>query len=222
MTGFIFPLAAPATPSLKTYNWRPRIAASVSESPFTYDAQAQLYPGEGWGADVALPPMERPAAEPWVALGLALRGQYGTMLIGPVGKEATPRGSWAGAPLADSAGSPSINLAGATVMHLKGFTHGAAGVIKTGDFFSFNDGLETRLHKFIGLTDIAADGAGLAAIDIFPRLRAPVPNGTAITFNSPVGTFRRGDNGPGWDLGEACTYGVSFSIVEAFASPPAL
>lgn len=222
MTGFTFPLSLPSSPAFKTYNWRPRVAAAISESPFTFDAQAQLHQGEVWGAECELPAMRRPAAEPWIVLGLALRGRYGTFLCGPVGDEATPRGSWAGAPAVDTVGSPSVNYAGATVLHLRGFTANAAGIVKPGDFFSFNDGAETRLHKVLTRTDVNADAGGRAVIDIFPRLRANVPDGTGLTVNSPQGTFRRAGNNPDWDLGEASIYGLSFSIVEALQSPPAL
>jgi hypothetical protein len=218
MAAITYPRTLPSRPDFKTFGWKPRVMAAVSESSFTLDAQAQLSQGEGWAADLELPPMERDAAEPWISLGLELRGRYGTFLCGPSGKEASPRGSWAGTPVAETGGSPDVNYAGSMVLHLRGFTPGASKVAQIGDFLSLNDGLETRLHKVLA-ADVNADGTGRADLVIFPRLRAAVPDGTAIVTQKPQGTFRRIDNSPGWDLGEACIVGVTFSIVEALTSP---
>jgi len=69
----------------------------MSQSPFTGSQQVYEWPGEWWEAEFTLPPMSRTQAEQWIAFLTALRGSYGTFIIGdPAGK--TPMGSVATQP----------------------------------------------------------------------------------------------------------------------------
>lgn len=207
-----YPLTLPTAPVFSSMDWDGPAQAGLSESPFTSEEQAQLSLGERWTVQVALPPMLRAAAAEWLAVRLALRGRYGSFLLGPVGEAASPRGSGAGAPVAATGGSPDVNYANSVVLHTSGWTAGAQNVLRKMDFFSFNDGIATRLH--VALNDVSADSSGRADIDIFPRLRLVVANATALTLTNPKGTFGLASNAAPWSLGEANIYGLQFQAME--------
>jgi hypothetical protein len=88
-----FPLIHPATPGFRSISLRPSNAVQVATSPFTGQQQVQAHQGQFWQADVQLPPIKQDAtADDWAAFLTALRGPYGTFLLGDSSRK-TPRGS---------------------------------------------------------------------------------------------------------------------------------
>jgi len=183
----------------------PFATAAFTDSPFNGTQQVQQFDKEGWALHISLPPLKRTDFAAWWAFMLALRGRYGTFLAGdPLAK--TPLGSWAGTPQVDGSQS-----AGPTSINLKGFTPSATGIIKPGDYFQIGQ----RLYCYIGQSSVNADGAGKCTIDMFPRLRADVTNGTSVASSNTVGTFRLAQN-----IWKATgmnnrTYALDFMAVEA-------
>jgi hypothetical protein len=212
-----YPLTMPSQPEFKTVGWMGRTASGFGESPFSFAQQVQLSTGEAWSLEIELPPMRRPLAAPWAAFLLALRGTYGYFRL-PVDPSARrPQGAVTGNPVADTAGSPTVNYARATELHVRSLPTlgsppvGVSNVYKTGDFISYDAGTE-RLHMV--LQDVASDAQGRATLDIWPRLREDVPDGTIIVHNDCAGTFRLATNIVEWSLVPALIHGFSFRVIE--------
>lgn len=199
-----YPLSLPST-RFAAISLRAVDVVGAGVSPFTLTTQVQRHAGQRWEADIQIPPMLRAEAEEWIAFLLSLRGQWGTFLLRD-SVSGTPRGSWAGTPLADG-----VHAAGAEVFNIKGLSAGAT--IKKGDFFQLGSGTSTRLHK--SLVDATADGTGDAAIDIWPGLREALSGDEAVTSTNALGTFRLASNTRSWDIATAQIFGLRFSAVEA-------
>lgn len=210
-----YPLSLPSTPTFRSIDFRPVEAVGQGRSRFTLQRQVQRHQGQLWVAELDLPPMPRAEAEAWVAFLLSLKGIYGTFLLGdPVG--ATPRGTATGTPVADSAGSPTVNQIRDEEIYIRGCTAGVTGWLKAGDWLQVGSGSTARLHK--NLQDVDSDGTGRAVCHVWPRLRASLADGEAITLNSAKGVFSLARNQMAWSIGEAQIYGIGFSAVEALGN----
>ena len=197
-----FPLTPPATIA-KGITFTPVTVVAESTSPFTLEQEIFEHQGQMWKAAVRLPPMAQDEAEDWVSFGLALNGRAGTFLFGdPSGQ--TARGTVAGVPLVDGADQQRSK-----VLNTKGWTPSSA-IFQAGDYIQLPN---NRLHKV--LTDISADGSGLAALDIFPRVRDVLSDGATIIVANTAGIWRIDGDVPPWSIDEAIHYGISFTAREA-------
>ena len=203
-----YPLTMPATPGFRQTKLTSTNIAGISKSPFTMQQQVYQWPGEGWSADVALPPMKRVLAEAWVTFLTSLRGVVGTLYIGD-DKALAPQGVATGTPLVNGAQTSMSNT-----LATKGWAHGVTGILKAGDYVQLGTGVQQRIYKV--LTDVNSDGSGHATLDIFPILREGVSDNQPITLTNPQGTFRLSSNDRTWDVDEASIYGLTFKCEEAF------
>jgi hypothetical protein len=87
-----YPLSLPSVKGPSSIVIRARNAVGMLESPFSFSQQVQDFGGDRWEMDVMLVPMKRANAEEWVAKLLALKGAYGTFLLGD-SVNTSPRGS---------------------------------------------------------------------------------------------------------------------------------
>lgn len=201
-----YPLSLPAS-GIRSIRIIPRTAVAVSESPFTFQQQAQQHVGQGWAAEVTLPAMNRETAEEWVAFLLKLNGRQGTFLMGdPAGIVA--RGIATGTPLLNGAHNPRVNS-----LTTDGWTPSQTGILKAGDWIQIGSGASAKLHK--NLNDVNSDGLGNATLDIWPALRTSYVDNTALIVSSTKGVFRLANNDMSYDINEAVHYGIGFSCVEA-------
>lgn len=203
-----YPLSFPTHVQQKSIVLRARNQVALVSSPFTYKQQVYKHAGEMWEADIQLPPMSRASAEQWIAWLLSLNGQYGTFFMGdPTG--ATPRG--------DATGTPVVNGAGQTgaVLNVSGATAATTGWLKAGDYIQLGSGSGVNLHKV--LVDADSDGAGLVALDIWPKLRTSPSNGATVTVTSCRAVWRLSTNVQQWSVSEASIYGITFGAVEAIS-----
>lgn len=202
----VFPLNLPVVPGLKTFRMTAsRVSGSV-ESPFTRQEQVQNFPGRLWEAELTLPPMRRAQAEEWLGFLLSLDGRAGTFLLGDPDATA-PRGSVDGAPQIFGSGQTGRSLI------TSGWTPDALGVLRRGDYFQLGSGTATRLYKVV--SDIDADPAGQATVEIWPNLRESSTNGEPLVTNAPKGTFRLATGEVLWSTDELAFYGVTFGAREA-------
>jgi hypothetical protein len=200
-----YPLSFPSTRNPAEISIRILDVAGMQSSPISLEQTLYDWGGDRLEADVGFGPMVREDAEPFVAFLWALRGMVGTFLMGdPAG--ATPRGTWAGTPLLAGA-----HAAGVRTLSVDGFSAAATG--KAGDWLQFGTGSSTRLHKV--LVDFTADGAGLATIEIAPRLRAALADNEPLDSAGCLGRWRLASNVREFSIGEAVKYGLRFSCVEA-------
>lgn len=201
-----YPLSFPSsvTPSGVTIRSRNVVAASVS--PFTGQQQVYKHPGEWWEMEVTLPSMTRAEAEEVNAFLIALRGKYGTFLLGdPVGTSL--RGVGTGTPLVKGAGQVGSSLV------TDGWTAATTNIVRAGDWIQLGSGSATRLHKV--LANANSDGTGTATLDIWPSLRSSPSDNAGIIVTATKGLWRLSTNDVDFSISIGQEYGITFACVEA-------
>jgi len=156
--------------------------------------------------DISVPPFRRETMEPLVAFLLAMNGPEKTFLLGDP-KNKTPRGSARGLAQVKGSGQTGNSLL------VDGATAGTVGWLKAGDWIQLGTGASSRLYKV--LQDVTSDGDGNARILIWPDLRSSPADNAAVRLENTVGVFRLANTNTAWSINEVCTYGISFSAVEA-------
>jgi hypothetical protein len=189
-----YPLSLPATNSVSEITLTAINAVAYSRSPFTFTGQAHAYAGEMWSADITLKPMREADAEAWSAWLTALRGQFGTFLLGNPFRN-SPRGTASAATITGSAGDRSVTVA-------------KSGTLLAGDYFQLGTTSQARLYK------VLEDSSGSGTLEIWPSLRADA-SGVAADLSSPVGAFRLSSNEASWSVNNLAVYGITFGAVEA-------
>jgi hypothetical protein len=204
-----YPLSLPTVAGIAQIRISARNAVAVSSSPFTYKQQVMQHQGARWEAEVSLPATQRADAEEWIAFLLALKGQYGTFLMGdPMG--ATPRGSASSAP-----GSPLVNGASQTgeTLAIDGLPNNATNYLRAGDYIQLGSGASCRLHKV--LENASSNGSGQATLSIWPALRESPANNAIVTVRDTKGVFRIATPETSFSINEASFYGLTFTAFEA-------
>lgn len=203
-----YPLTLPTHTGIRSINIRAVNVVAYERSPFTLSGQAQASAGQGWAADVTLPPMKYEDAEQWNAWLLSLRGQFGTFLMGdPV--RALARGS------ARGTDTVTVNGAGQTGENLNITSDqlSALEYLKAGDYIQLGSGISTTLHKV--LVDVDTDASGNATLTLWPHVRTAPSNGATVVVENAKGRWRLASNESEWSVNEASIYGISFSAMEA-------
>lgn len=177
-----FPYGMPTSPGIREIEWLFSGNTAFTESTFTRQRQHFRFPGDLLRAKVTMPKMARDEAADFAAWGAALRGRYGTFLLGPV--EKTPRGTATGTPLVQGGGQTGDSLV------IDGCTPGIT-FLKAGDWFHV---WEDKAVLHMVLKDAAADGFGVVTLDVFPRIRIAPADNAALQVHSPQGTFRMDDD----------------------------
>lgn len=206
-----YPLSLPAYSGIATVNLRTRNVVGVSESPFTMKQQIVTHVGQRWEAEVSMPPMKRDDAEEWVAFLVALRGRYGTFLMGDPNASA-PRGAASISP-----GTPVVNGAGQTgnVLTIDGCTTSTTNYLKAGDYIQLGGGSSATLHKV--LQAVNTNSSGQATLDIWPNIRTAPADNSTVVLTSTKGVFRLADNATEWSIDVATFYGISFAATESIS-----
>ena len=171
----------PASPAFRAARWERESAVAVSQSPFTYAQQAQVWDGQRWLATVSLPVMQLAAASEWEAFFGKLNARQGTFLMGhPL--RAAPRGVGTGTPLVNGASQTGRSLV------TDGWTAGQTGILKAGDMIQLGSASTARLYQI--LADANSDGSGNATFDVWPEIATAWDDNAAITVTAPKGVFR--------------------------------
>lgn len=200
-----YPLSLPTSPGFVSASFGGQSSVSSTESPFTFDTQAQKNQGQRWGIDVTLPPMVRADAEEWIAFLMKLNGREGTFLIGdPAGK--TARGVATGTPLVKGAAQTGNSLI------TDGWTINQTGIMKAGDYLQSGTGATSKLHKV--LNDADSDGIGDATFDIWPEITTALADNAPLVVSNTVGLFRLTTNEMRWSIDTVKTYGLAFQATE--------
>jgi hypothetical protein len=202
-----YPITLP-TGGQRAVQFSPRSAVGVSASPYTFQQQAQAWPGQLWMARVTLAPMKRAAAEQWIAALLGLNGRYGTFHLGDPAAT-SPRGT-------PGASTPLVKGAAQTGQSLltDGWTSNATGVLLRGDWIQLGSGSTRRIYKV--LVDANANAGGEVTLDIWPRLRESPADNEAVVLTNTAGTFRlTSDESMSWDVDASLFYGLEFQAGEA-------
>lgn len=201
-----YPLSLPTVSGIASIEMQASDAVVISKSPFTGASQGIAYPLQEWSASVTLPPMKRNVAESWIAFLVALRGQFGSFLMGdPLG--AAPRGSasvFPGVPVVSSSTDGEISISGAS--------NNKTGWLLAGDYIQLGSGTTATLHKV--LVDVNTSATGTATLDVWPYPRRTLTVGETVTLTNTVGRFRLSSNTRSWSVNDGVKYGISFDCVE--------
>ncbi len=198
-----YPITLPLNPAPSRFTLNATSFSSMTQSPFSAAQQVQLLQGQLWSFSVDYPPMSEDQARNWFGTLSQLNGRFGTFLFGDP-RWKSPRGNWAGAPVVNGASQVG------QILNMSGFA--ASAIVRAGDYFQIGSGSSAKLH--VVTQDVVAGGGGLAALDIWPRLRASPSNGSALVTASPKGVFRMSSPNlsRSW---EPFRHGLSFEMVEA-------
>ncbi len=203
-----YPLAMPATNTIRSIELRTINAVAYSRSPFTFAGQAHEYAGKMWQADITLKPMRRSDAEKWITWLMSLKGQLGTFYLNdPLG--CTPLGS--------ARNSDTVTINGATTsgntLDIQSAPLSTTDFLKAGDYMQIGSGTSRQLFKV--LQDVDTDASGTATVDVWPNVRTTIADNAPVTFESAKGVFRLASNETSWSVNEASIYGITFGAVEA-------
>lgn len=198
-----YPLTMPNT-QIKRTVFSAKNSVTVSRSPFTFQSKVQEHSGHLWSAEITLPLMKRPEAEPWASFLLQLNGQVGTFWLGPV-VEKEPQGSVVGSPRVAGGDQTGQQLT------TRGWAINTIDIVKAGDWFQ----LGSWLYKLT--LDATSNNNGELTLDFWPRLRDVPPDDTQIIFQAPNGLFRlAGNEQVIVDVSEDHIFSISFSAIEAY------
>jgi hypothetical protein len=205
-----YPLSFPS-PAPRRITFRTRSAVGVQSSPLTMAQTVYAWPGDLLMAEVESPTLDLGGASAWIyGFLVALNNKEGTFLMGPgdAAGYAGAAGSWAGSsPLVHGA-----HAAGSRTLLIKGLE--AALTWKAGDWLQVGSGSASRLH--VCTKDGAAAGSPPGgSVEIWPRTRAALADGDAVTLASPRGLFRLAQDETEWSIDVAQMFGVRFSCMEA-------
>ena len=199
-----YPLVIPNR-GITSISWTNSVASIVSRSPFTFQGQAQTYPGQIRYAQVSVENKNRDDAEEWVGFLNALNGCGGTFVMGdPLGVRPR-RGSTTGVTVRGSGQSGSTLLVNTAQINETNWA-------SRGDWVQLGVGSNSRLYKVTMPAD--TDGNGYASLEIWPSLRTSPTDGQIVTMNNPRGLFRLSSGTFNYSEQDGCKYSLSFSCEE--------
>lgn len=201
-----FPLLLPTDPAPMLMELGPLSVAGVNTAPSTL--KEEKFRGAGRRLDFALSysAMKRAPGDELSAILTACDGPWGTLLFGPSGPGATPKGAATGTPLVNGASQVGQSLV------TDGWTFNITGILKRGDWIQLGTGALSRLHYLLNSPN--SDGSGNATLDLYPQLIESPADNSAIVVASPKGIFHLKER-VHWAIGPGYIYQpISFEIVQ--------
>jgi len=125
-----YPLSLPSSPAPRLVEWDPLSVAGVNSSPYSLVAEKFRHAGRRLDVAVTYPVMTRAQGDAFAAVLAALDGSYGTVLFGPQGPGATPKGVATGSPIVNPFNS---GLSG-NYLDTIGWTASITDILKAGDW----------------------------------------------------------------------------------------
>lgn len=184
-------VAAPSALLARAVDFKMGDAVGIVPSVFTGQMQRQMWPGaERWGMTLTMPPLRGADADLWEGFLLDMQGMANAAQFADP-RRPSPRGSIAGTPLTDNTVAGG-NIAMRTTLGTKGWTAGATGVLRRGDY------LQIGYHMHRTKDDVNADGSGKALIRVWPSIRETPADGAAINVATPKGLFCLAANERTW------------------------
>lgn len=198
-----YPLTLPAG-GFRNFSFTRRNATYRDESPFSFASDTQDWGGRAWSVSVETAPLSSAQGRAWEAFFSALKGPYGTFLMGDP-CAATPAGSAGGTPLVAGGAQTgeSLDIDGATISQ--------TGWLLAGDFIQLGTGSSAELYQVVN--DVDTNGSGAATIDIWPSLRTSPSNNASVIVTNTVGVFSLVDHQITRNSNNH--YSVSFTAQEA-------
>jgi hypothetical protein len=206
-----YPLELPTGRSAAQVKMRRANVVAAPPSPFSGITQTTTYPGQWWEADITLPPIWGDVADDWIVFLASCQGKLGTFMLGDPSR-ALPRGA-----AVNDAGSPEFVADGSVGNNLsiRGMPTSVTNYLLKADYLQIGSGTAARYHML--LSNLSSDGDGEGACNVWPRIRNPIDDGTAITVINAKGCFRMMSNIAENDIrpGFMPIHDVTFSVREA-------
>ena len=197
-----YPITLPNKPAPARFSVNLTSNSGMTQSPWSAAQQVQLNTGQLWSFTAEYPPMSDDQARNWWGVLAGLNGRYGTFLFGDP-RWKSPRGNWGTTTVVSGA-----SQTGQTLL-VSGLP--SAGIVRAGDYFQLGSGSASQLYV---LTADATAAAGIATLDIWPRLRTSPADATALSVTNTVGVFRLStpNIARSW---EPFRHGLALEMVEA-------
>lgn len=160
----------------------------LAESIFTGHTQTQRGQIERWSFVMEIKRMTRHDASAAMGFFMQIEGRLGTFLM---------HDPAASAPLGRSTGNPVLAedaAAGSRTVEVTGWTPNTPKILRAGDWVQIGDQL-SRVR-----VDCHSDSAGVATLDIWPKLMISMHEGTAVKVRPAKGIFRFTSDLPAWDI----------------------
>lgn len=175
----VYPLSMPSVKKFSSFQLTLAHSIGTTTSPWSFASQVQNFSGTRWIVNASLQVMNRQSAIEWQSFLLALRGTYGTFLMG---------NPYATSPLGDIGSSIPVlkgeHAALSEELTIDGLTVSKSGVLLGGDFIQVGNGL------YMILEDVTSNSSGEATFAIAPALRTSQPDNQNVITVNPQGTFR--------------------------------
>lgn len=199
-----YPLSFPTVSGISHSSLSLKFVNGILVSPWTGQTQVQATEYETWLADLTLSIRSQSEAGPWRAFLAALRGVYGTFMLGDF-SATSPQGSGLGTPVVDGASQTGYTLA------TRGWTASSTNVLLAGDYLQIG----SRLYMCV--EDVSSDGSGEASFDIRPQLRESPGDGSSLILENAKGIFRLTSDTAilTETYGDDLVYPVTFAAMEA-------
>ena len=211
-----YPLTMPTSPAFVSQQWSIIRGTGISESPFTGAQQTVEYNYAKWKAVLTLPPMRRPQASAWTAFFAKLHGRRGTFLLGDQDAKVPQINKITAGTITGTVVLSSKADIGDTVLNIQGTKDDGSGNtvnyttdFKAGDYIQLGSASSARLYM------VVADQSGGSTIQIEPKIKTAVTNGSTVTYDDTQGLFRMDTNELMWDTNAVSVYGISFSCTES-------
>lgn len=189
-----YPLNPPTISRYASVVISPVDAIAADVSPFSFEQSLQDWGGEKWQAEIQLPTMNEECSSRWEAFLTALKGRYGTFLLGDPSRT-LPRGDAIFMTVSGTAGASSVTVS-------------LRGSMLAGDMFQLGSGSTSRMYK------VLQNRTGDGTLEIWPSLRADASGATAILSN-PRGVFRLAENTRTWAISNNRWRRIAFTAEEA-------
>lgn len=206
------PVSYPAempTSGITTLNWTNSTASLISRSPFTFQGQAQAYPGAIRSAQVSVDNLNRQEAEDWVGFLDSLNGTIGTFLFGDPAA-ATPIGVGGGNPTVRTINNTTRDVISVDTT----YTRHVSAWLSRGDWIQIGSGLDARLYKVLNQVNISGSTGASVYITLWPTFRRTPVVGETVIVNNPKGLFRRSSGSYSYTEDNGCKYSLAFDCEE--------
>ena len=175
-------IAFPTTVLPEKSVMRPISTVGIGESPYTLQAQKQVFDARRWAFDLIWPVIANQiAAAELEAFIMKLNGRENTTLV-PIFDRPTALGTALGTPLIDGASQTG------ELVDTKGWDNSQTGVLLAGDYVQIGN------YAYMVVTSANSDGAGLATLDIRPALRSSPADNDSVTTALPATLCRLATN----------------------------
>ena len=154
----------------------------IGESPFTLQAQKQVFNANRWEIDLEYPPItDASTAAELEAFIMQLNGQENTTLV-PNFDRPTPIGIGTGTPLVNGASQTGESLI------TDGWTVSQTGILAAGDY------IQVENYMYMVVTSSDSDGSGNSTLSIRPELKSSPANNAPIVVAYPATLCRLAAN----------------------------